>query len=82
MEKNTHGVVLLFDENTRNYSDINTCMLVDAAKRWVGVEYPGAVVTEERWASSAYFTLVIETEAFQTQVYFDGSIVNIPMECD
>lgn len=82
VQPNTHGVVLLFEDDMRNFSNISTCLFKDEAKRWLGQNYPGAKVIEERWASSNYFTVKIETETFQTVLYFNGAIIDTPMECD
>lgn len=81
-QPNTHGVVLLFEEDMRNFSNITTCLFQDEADRWLGRNYPTGKVVEERWASSNYFTVTVETETFKTVVYFNGTIVDTPMECE
>lgn len=82
IKPNTHGVVLLFEDDMRNFSNITTCLFKDEAKRWLGQNYPTGAVTDERWSSSNYFTVTVETEEFQTVVYFNGTIIDTPMECD
>lgn len=82
MKPNTHGTVLLFEDDMRNFSNISTCLFLDEAKRWLGQAYPTGKVINERWASSNYFTVTVETEKFKTVVYFNGTIIDTPMECD
>lgn len=82
IKPNTHGVVTLFEDDMRKFSNITTCMFVDEAKRWLGKTYPTGKVVEERWASSSYFTVRVEEKEFQTVVYFNGAIIDTQMECD
>lgn len=76
-----HGVVLLFDENMRKFSDISTCMLQNEAMQWVTDNYPLAKVADKGWASTAYYYIDLEFTRSWMKVYFDGTIVNLHTEC-
>lgn len=76
-----HGVIILYDEDTRNWSDINNCDFENEAKKWVQKTYPLAVIIDSDWASAGFYFVLVETGTERFKVYFDGTIVNIYRQC-
>lgn len=76
-----YGVIVLFDENMRKFSDISTCMLQNEALQWATEHYPLAKVADKGWSSSSFYYIDLEFPSTWMKVYFDGTIVNIQTEC-
>ncbi len=71
-----HGVILLFDEETRKVSVINTCSFQYEAAGWVKSKYPQGKVVDKGWSSNAYFFMVVELPDNRFKLFFDGTIIN------
>ena len=80
-EPSPHGVVLLYDEEMRKWSDINSCGFEDEAGKWVATQYPLGKIVDKGWASSGFYYVTVELPEKRYKIYFDGTIVNIPLDC-
>lgn len=80
-EPSPHGVVLLYDEEMRKWSDINSCGFEEEAGKWVAEQYPLGQVVDKGWASSGFYYVTVEIPEKRYKIYFDGTIVNIQLDC-